>query len=90
MPRILLRSTWPEDIVNAEVLAPALAAACMLHAARQERSTPQDFVDRWSAEFDRQVETAQGRIDWHESGQEENPSITPDPADRRRGVRLTR
>jgi hypothetical protein len=90
LPRVLRKSAYPEDIVDASVLRPVLALACVLHVARQERSVAPDYVARWSEEFDRLLENTVGRIDWFEAPQDETIPVVPDPEDRRRGVRLTR
>ena len=90
LPRVLRKSAYPEDIVDATVLRPVLAVACVLHAARQERSVAPDYVARWSEEFDRLLDNTMGRIDWHEAPQDESIPVEPDPDKRRRGVRLTR
>jgi hypothetical protein len=62
LPRVLRKSAYPEDIVDATVLRPVLAVACVLHAARQERSVGADYVARWSEEFDRLLDNTMGRI----------------------------
>jgi hypothetical protein len=91
LPRVLVRESYPEDILDLTVLRPALGFACMLHAARQERQVDPSFVDRWRDLFDVEMGRVQARIDWHkDDAQSESPSPNPSTTERRFGGVVTR
>jgi len=83
LPRIQRQGYWPEDIVNADVLRPALALACLLHVVRQSRAVAADYVDRVMTDFDRLLENTTASILWHTEPQDvANVPREPSPEDR--------
>lgn len=88
LPRILRRDTYPEDIVNADVLKPLLAAACLLHAAKSSRQVPDTYVARWQTEFDRLFDNTVASVEFHVEPQE--ASIPLEPSESQRGQRFSR
>jgi hypothetical protein len=77
LPRVQRQGYWPEDIVNADVLRPALALACLLHVVRQSRAVAADYVDRVMTDFDRLLENTTASILWHTEPQTENVAREP-------------
>lgn len=65
MPRVMRQSYYPEDIVNADVLRPALAMACLLHVVRQSRAVEAAYVDRIMTDFDRLLDNTTASVLWH-------------------------
>jgi hypothetical protein len=65
MPRVMRQSYYPEDVVNADVLRPALAMACLLHVVRQSRAVEAAYVDRIMTDFDRLLDNTTASVLWH-------------------------
>lgn len=70
MPRVLRQGFYPEDVVNADVLRPALALACLLHVVRQSRAVDATYVDRIMTDFDRLLENTTASVLWHTEPQQ--------------------
>ena len=77
LPRVQRQGYWPEDVVNADVLRPALALACLLHVVRQSRAVAADYVDRVMTDFDRLLENTTASILWHTEPQTEDVAREP-------------
>jgi hypothetical protein len=70
LPRVMRQGYYPEDIVNADVLRPALALACLLHVVRQSRAVDATYVDRIMTDFDRLLENTTASVLWHTEPQQ--------------------
>lgn len=70
LPRIMRKGHWPEDLVNADVLRPALALACLLHLVRQSRAVEPGYVDRIMSDFDRLLDNTTASLLWHTEPQD--------------------
>lgn len=80
--RLAAKGIREEDIVDSEVLRPALALACVLHLVALDESADQVWRESLMADFERTMEATFGRVDWYESGQTADPTPTlsnPDP-----------
>lgn len=89
LPRILRRGSHPEDIVNADVVRPLLASACMVHALKQSRQSTPEVVERWQADFRDRLDETRARIDWHVETQD-MASIPLEPSEAQRAGRFRR
>ena len=65
LPRIMRQGHYPEDVVNADVLRPALALACLLHVVRQSRAVDAAYIDRIMSDFDRLLDNTTASLLWH-------------------------
>ncbi len=65
LPRIMRQGHYPEDVVNPDVLRPALALACLLHVVRQSRAVDAGYVDRIMSDFDRLLDNTTASVLWH-------------------------
>ena len=65
LPRIMRQGHYPEDVVNPDVLRPALALACLLHVVRQSRAVDAGYVDRIMTDFDRLLDNTTASVLWH-------------------------
>lgn len=65
LPRILRQGHYPEDVINADVLRPALALACLLHVVRQSRAVDAGYIDRIMSDFDRLLDNTTASLLWH-------------------------
>lgn len=90
LPKLAAKNVLEEDIVDAEVLRPLLALACLAHLVAQSRTADATWRDSINADFDRLVETTMSRRDWHDEPQDVDPPLAPDPIRRRMGLRVSR
>ena len=80
--RLAAKGVRDEDIVDAEVLRPLLALACVLHLVALDESADPVWRDSLVAEYERTFEATFGRVDWYEHTQDADPapsSSNPDP-----------
>lgn len=70
LPRIMRQGHYPEDVVNPDVLRPALALACLLHVVRQSRAVDAAYVDRIMSDFDRLLDNTTASVLWHTEPQD--------------------
>lgn len=83
MPRVMRQGYYPEDIVNADVLRPALTMACLLHVVRQSRAVEATYVDRIMTDFDRLLDNTTASVLWHtDAAQVANVPREPSPDER--------
>jgi hypothetical protein len=89
LPRILRRGSYPEDIVNADVVRPLLASACMVHVLKQSRQSTAEVIERWQSDFRDRLDETRARLDWHVEPQE-IANIPLEPSDEQRAGRFRR
>lgn len=90
LPKLGAKSVIEEDIVDAEVLRPLLALACVVHLAMLSRSADPVWRDALVADFDRLTESTFARVDWHDAPQTADPPRDPNLHARRIGIRVSR
>lgn len=90
LPTLLAKGVREEDIVDAEVLRPLLALACVLHLAVLSRSADPTWRDGLIADYERLTATTFSRVDWHDEPQDADPPADPTQTRRRMGLRISR